>query len=58
MTVYSRPGNTDAVMSFESRYDNFIGGQWVPPVAGRYFENRSPSREKCSARSPAQTNPT
>ncbi|MDV3131811.1 aldehyde dehydrogenase [Mycobacterium sp. 29Ha] len=42
MTVYSRPGNTDAVMSFESRYDNFIGGQWVPPVAGRYFENRSP----------------
>ena len=42
MTVYSRPGHPDAVMSFEPRYDNFIGGQWVPPVAGRYFENQTP----------------
>ena len=42
MTVYARPGSPDAVMSFESRYGNFIGGQWEPPVAGRYFENVSP----------------
>jgi len=27
---------------FSARYDNFIGGQWVAPVAGRYFENTSP----------------
>ncbi|MCJ2037191.1 aldehyde dehydrogenase [Methylobacterium sp. J-068] len=27
---------------FSPRYDNFIGGQWVAPVAGRYFENTSP----------------
>ncbi|MCG2839416.1 aldehyde dehydrogenase family protein [Sandaracinobacter sp. RS1-74] len=27
---------------FAPRYDNFIGGQWVPPKAGRYFENTSP----------------
>ena len=24
------------------RYDNFIGGQWVAPVEGRYFDNPSP----------------
>lgn len=27
---------------FKSKYDNFIGGKWVPPVAGNYFENISP----------------
>jgi aldehyde dehydrogenase len=29
-------------MSYESRYDNFIGGQWVAPAGGRYFENPTP----------------
>ncbi len=29
-------------MSFESRYENFIGGQWTPPAGGEYFENPSP----------------
>ena len=24
------------------RYDNFIGGKWVAPVEGRYFDNASP----------------
>jgi len=27
---------------FKTRYDNFIGGKWVPPVGGQYFENISP----------------
>ncbi|MBI2248650.1 MAG: aldehyde dehydrogenase, partial [Brevundimonas diminuta] len=27
---------------YKARYDNFIGGQWVAPVNGRYFENTSP----------------
>ncbi|MCG8561430.1 MAG: aldehyde dehydrogenase [Hyphomicrobiales bacterium] len=27
---------------FKERYDNFIGGQWMPPKSGRYFENLSP----------------
>ncbi|PJK18806.1 aldehyde dehydrogenase [Mycolicibacterium goodii] len=42
MTVFSRPGAADARMSFESRYDNFVGGEWVAPVDGRYFENPTP----------------
>ncbi len=42
MTVYSAPGTQGSVVSYDSRYDNFIGGEWVAPVKGRYFENPSP----------------
>jgi len=42
MTVYARPGAEGSLMSFKPRYENFIGGQWVPPTAGRYFENPTP----------------
>ena len=42
MTVYARPGTDGSLMSFKPRYENFIGGQWVPPNAGRYFENPTP----------------
>ena len=28
--------------SFKPRYDNFIGGEWIAPVDGQYFENPSP----------------
>jgi aldehyde dehydrogenase len=27
---------------FHDLYGNFIGGTWVPPVSGRYFDNLSP----------------
>ncbi len=27
---------------FKARYGNFIGGEWVEPLRGRYFENPSP----------------
>jgi len=27
---------------FKARYENFIGGGWVAPKSGRYFENLSP----------------
>ena len=27
---------------FAARYDNFIGGAWVAPREGRYFQNVSP----------------
>ena len=42
MTVYTKPGTEGSVMNFESRYENWIGGKWVPPVKGQYFENPSP----------------
>ncbi len=27
---------------FKDQYDNFIGGEWVAPTKGQYFENTSP----------------
>jgi aldehyde dehydrogenase len=42
MTIYARPGSAGAVMGYESRYGNFIGGRWVAPAGGEYFENATP----------------
>jgi aldehyde dehydrogenase len=39
---YAAPGTEGAIVEYASRYDNFIGGKWVPPVDGRYFDNTSP----------------
>ena len=35
MSAVSKP-------SFKDKYDNFIGGKFVPPVKGEYFDNVSP----------------
>jgi len=40
--IYAAPGSDDAIMSFKPRYQNFIGGQWVEPQDGLYFDNLSP----------------
>ena len=40
--VYANPGTPGALVTFDARYDNYIGGKWIPPVKGRYFENISP----------------
>ncbi|THJ66515.1 aldehyde dehydrogenase family protein [Arthrobacter echini] len=42
MTVYAQPGENGSKVSFRSRYENWIGGEWVPPQKGQYFENISP----------------
>ncbi|GAA4923996.1 acetaldehyde dehydrogenase ExaC [Actinoplanes utahensis] len=42
MTVYSPPGSDGSIVSYQSRYDHYIGGEYVPPAKGRYFENPSP----------------
>lgn len=49
--VYAQPGTDGSIVEFASRYDNFIGGDWVAPVEGRYFENPSPvnGRTFCEA---------
>ncbi len=40
--IYATPNQADSKVSFKSRYENFIDGQWIPPVNGQYFENKSP----------------
>ncbi|WP_024758038.1 acetaldehyde dehydrogenase ExaC [Streptomyces exfoliatus] len=42
MTRYAAPGTEGALMSYANRYDHWIGGEYVAPARGRYFENPSP----------------
>ncbi|MGW2027615.1 aldehyde dehydrogenase family protein, partial [Streptomyces decoyicus] len=42
MARYASPGSADAVMSYLPRYDHWIGGEFVAPALGRYFENPTP----------------
>jgi aldehyde dehydrogenase len=40
--VYVPPGQEGSKVTYKSRYANFIGGEWVAPVKGEYFENITP----------------
>src|ERR1700691_3897764 len=42
MATYAAPGQSDSLVSVQDRYGNFIGGEFVPPSKGQYFENPSP----------------
>jgi aldehyde dehydrogenase len=36
-------------VKIKRQYDNYIGGEWVPPVRGQYFDNVSPVNGKVIA---------
>lgn len=40
--LYQTPNTENSLVKFREKYDNFIGGEWVAPVDGEYFENTSP----------------
>ncbi len=40
--TYLVPGQPGSLVEVKSRYDNFIGGHWVPPSRGEYMRNISP----------------
>ena len=40
--IYANPNTDGAIVSFKARYENYIDGQWVAPVKGEYFVNRTP----------------
>jgi aldehyde dehydrogenase len=40
--VYLPPGQEGSKVTYKSRYANYIGGEWVAPVKGEYFENITP----------------
>ncbi len=42
MTVYPNPGTEGSNVRYRERYDNYIGGEWVAPVDGEYFDNITP----------------
>ncbi|MBR9912564.1 MAG: aldehyde dehydrogenase [Gammaproteobacteria bacterium] len=53
--IYASPGQPGSVVSFKSRYENFIGGEWVAPVAGQYFDNVSPVNNEVFCEIPRST---
>lgn len=46
--IYDKP-------NYKSQYENYIGGQWVEPVKGRYFENISPINGQVFCKIPQST---
>ncbi|BFM49143.1 aldehyde dehydrogenase family protein [Marinomonas sp. THO17] len=40
--IYAKPGTEGSLISFQAEYGNYIGGQWVAPVKGQYFDKTSP----------------
>ena len=43
---YDYPNTANSPVKFREKYDNFIGGEWVAPADGEYFENTSPINGK------------
>lgn len=40
--TYAFPNTEGALIHFKSRYENYIGGEWIKPTKGRYFSNITP----------------
>ena len=49
------PGKFGAAVAFKKRYGNYIGGEWVAPVNGQYFENVTPVTGKPFCEIPRST---
>ena len=40
--IYAAPGAEGALIQYKAHYDNFIGGKFVAPVKGQYFDVITP----------------
>lgn len=40
--TYAFPNTDGALINFKSRYENYIGGEWVAPINGNYFKAITP----------------
>ncbi|MEZ0607022.1 aldehyde dehydrogenase family protein [Fibrella sp. WM1] len=52
MEVQEAPSKIIPRPEFKSQYENFIGGKWVAPIDGDYFNNTSPVDNSLIARVP------
>lgn len=52
---YLDPNTEGSIVQFKAQYENFIGGKWVPPVKGEYFDNISPVDGKAFTKAPRST---
>jgi len=44
--IYAAPGQAGAKIAFKAKYNNFIGGKFVAPVKGQYFDVITPINGK------------
>ena len=44
--AYALPGQSGALHKYQDHYDNYIGGKWVPPSKGEYFDVVTPINGK------------
>ncbi|MFC3902003.1 aldehyde dehydrogenase [Acinetobacter marinus] len=49
---YADPNTDGSKIQFKKQYENFIGGKWVAPVKGEYFDNISPVNGEVFTRVP------
>lgn len=42
-TVFVHPGSIGSIVPLKTRYENFIGGEWVAPKAGQYGLDLAPA---------------
>ena len=49
------PGKFGTAVPFRKRYGNYIGGQWVAPIEGQYFDNITPITGKPFCEVPRST---
>ncbi|WP_127473597.1 aldehyde dehydrogenase family protein [Microbacterium sulfonylureivorans] len=45
-SIYAAPGQRGSVADYRPRYGHYIGGEFVEPIKGQYFENISPVNGK------------
>lgn len=53
--TYANPNTEGALIHFKSRYENYIGGAWVAPARGQYFEAITPVTGKAFCEVPRST---
>ncbi|KIL44964.1 aldehyde dehydrogenase [Jeotgalibacillus soli] len=53
--TYAFPNSEGSIVQFKEKYGNYIGGEWVPPVKGDYFDNPSPVTGKVFTQIPRST---
>ena len=52
---FEAPGQPGSPVEVKGRYDNFIGGHWIPPVHGEYVENVTPATGEAFTEVPKST---
>lgn len=50
--IYSDPNTDGAAVDFKTQYENYIGGEWIAPSKGEYFDNISPVNGKAFCKIP------